>query len=58
MLTALDRFVAGNQHALAWVRVPIEAEERARTESRLRQSLRQDLKRITQRERGLALQYN
>ena len=57
MLTALDRFVAGNQHALALVRVPTEAEERARTESRLRQSLRKDLKRITQRGRGLALQY-
>ena len=39
MLTALDRFVAGNKHALALVRVPTEAEERARTESRLRQSL-------------------
>ena len=57
MLTALDRFVAGNKHALALVRVPTEAEERSRTESRLRQSLRQDLKRITQRGRGLALQY-
>lgn len=34
MLTALDRFVAGNQHALALVRVPTEAQERARTESR------------------------
>jgi len=57
MLTALDRFVAGNKHALALVRVPTEAEERARTESRLRQSLRKDLKRIAQRGRGLALQY-
>jgi PAS domain S-box-containing protein len=51
------RIVAGNQHALALVRVPTEAEERARTESRLRQSLRKDLKRIPQRGRGLALQY-
>ena len=57
MLTALDRFIAGNQHALALVRVPTEAEERARTESRLRQSLRKDLQRIAQRGRGLALQY-
>jgi transposase len=57
MLTALDRFVAGNKHALALVRVPTEAEERARTESRLRQSLKKDLKRIAQRGRGLALQY-
>lgn len=57
MLNALDRFVAGNPHALALVRVPTEAEERARSQSRLRQSLRRDLKRITQRGRGLALQY-
>ena len=57
MLTALDRFLAGNPHALALVRVPTAAEERARTESRLRQSLRKDLKRIAQRGRGLALQY-
>jgi len=57
MLTALDRFVAGNRHALAVVRVPTEAEERLRTESRLRQSLRKDLKRLTQRGRGVALQY-
>jgi len=55
MLSALDRFVAGNRHALALVRVPTEAEERARTESRLRQSLKKDLKRIAQRGRGLAL---
>lgn len=57
MLNALDRFVAGNPHALALVRVPTEAQERARSQSRLRQSLRQDLKRLAQRGRGLALQY-
>jgi transposase len=57
MLTALDRFVAGNQHALALVRVPTEEQERSRTESRLRQSLKKDLKRLAQRGRGLALQY-
>lgn len=57
MLTALDRFVAGNKHALALVRVPTPEQERSRTESRLRQSLRKDLKRIAQRGRGLALQY-
>ena len=57
MLNALDRFVAGNPHALAVVRVPTEAEERARSQSRLRQSLRRDLKRIAQRGRGLALHY-
>jgi transposase len=57
MLTALDRFVAGNNHALALVRVPTPEQERSRTESRLRQSLRKDLKRLAQRGRGLALQY-
>jgi len=57
MLTALDRFVAGNRHALALVRVPTEAEERGRTQTRLRQSLHRDLKMIAQRGRGIALQY-
>jgi transposase len=57
MLNALDRFVAGNPHALALVRVPTEAQERRRSESRLRQSLRRDLKMIVQRGRGLGLQY-
>jgi len=57
MLNALDRFCAGNRKALASVRVPTEAEERRRTESRLQQSLKRDLKMIAQRGRGLALQY-
>jgi transposase len=57
MLNALDRFVAGNPHALALVRVPTEQQERLRSESRLRQSLRRDLKLIAQRGRGLAMQY-
>ena len=57
MLNALDRFVAGNPHALALVRVPTEAQERRRSESWLRQSLRRDLKMIGQRGRGLGLQY-
>ena len=57
MLTALDRFVAGNPHALALVRVPTEEQERQRSETRLRQSLRRDLKMIAQRGRGLGLQY-
>ena len=57
MLNALDRFVAGNRHALALVRVPTQAEERARTQTRLRQSLHRDLKMIAQRGRGIALQY-
>lgn len=57
MLNALDRFVAGNRHALALVRVPSQAEERARTQTRLRQSLHRDLKMIAQRGRGIALHY-
>jgi transposase len=57
MLSALDRFCAGNAKALALVRVPTESEERLRSQSRLRQSLQRDLKRIAQRGRGLALQY-
>jgi transposase len=57
MLNALDRFCAGNRKALALVRVPTQAQERLRSESRLRQSLKRDLKMIAQRGRGLALQY-
>jgi len=57
MLLALDRFLAGQARALALVRVPTEAEERRRSESRLRQSLQRDLKMIAQQGRGLALQY-
>jgi len=57
MLNALDRFCAGNSKALALVHVPTEAEERSRSESRLRQSLQRDLKIIAQRGRGIALQY-
>jgi transposase len=57
MLTALDRFVAGNPHALAKVCVPTEAQERQRTQTRIRQSLHRDLKLLAQRGRGIALQY-
>jgi len=57
MLNALDRFVAGNPKALAMVQVPSETQERRRSQSRLRQSLRRDLSMIAQRGRGVALQY-
>jgi transposase len=57
MLTALDRFVAGHPHALAVVRVPTEAQERQRSQTRIRQSLHRDLKLLAQRGRGIALQY-
>jgi transposase len=57
MLSALDRFLAGNPHALAIVRVPTQEQERARTQTRIRQSLHRDLKMLAQRGRGIALQY-
>jgi transposase len=57
MLNALDRFVAGNPHALALVRVPTQEQERLRSQSRIRQGLKRDLKVLAQRGRGLALQY-
>jgi transposase len=57
MLVALDRFVAGHPKALALVQVPREAQERQRSQTRLRQSLVRDLKMIAGRGRGLALQY-
>lgn len=57
MLNALDRFCAGNRKALALVHVPTEAQERQRTQTRLRQSLVRDLKMMAGRARGLALQY-
>ena len=57
MLNALDRFVAGNPIALALVHVPTEAQERRRTQTRLRQSLVRDLKMIAGRGRGVAWQY-
>ena len=57
MLKVLDRFVAGNPHALAVVRVPTEEQERQRSQTRLRQSLHRDLKLLAQRGRGVALQY-
>ena len=46
--SALDRFVAGNPHALAVVRVPTAEQERLRTQTPLRQSLQRDLKQLAQ----------
>ncbi len=57
MLNALDRFGAGNPKALALIRVPTPAQERGRTQSRLQQSLKRDLKMIAQRGRGVAIHY-
>jgi transposase len=55
MLVALDRFVAGQQQALALVRVPSEAEEQQRARSRLRQKLVKEKKHLAQHGRGVAL---
>lgn len=57
ILSALDRFLAGNTHALTVVRVPDVQQERRRSESRIRESLQRELKAAAQRGRGLALQY-
>jgi transposase len=56
MLRALDRFVYGNPHALTVVRMPTVEQERLRSQSRIRESLHNQLKAATQRGRGLALQ--
>jgi len=57
MLNALDRYVAGNPRALAVVRVPTESQERLRSQSRVREGLKRDLKMTAQRGRGVALHY-
>jgi transposase len=57
MLGALDRYVAGNPHALCLVRVPTVEQERRRSVSRIQQSVQTQLKAAAQRGRGLALQY-
>lgn len=57
MLVALDRFVSGNPHALTVVWVPPLEQERRRSQSRIRESLQDQLKAAAQRGRGLALQY-
>jgi len=57
MLVALDRFVAGQRQALCVVRVPTESEERLRAQSRLRDQLVRQKKRLAQQGRGVALQF-
>ena len=42
----LDRYVAGNRHALALVRVPTPAEEQKRIESRQREQLKREVRRV------------
>jgi transposase len=51
----LDRYVAGNTHALATVRVPTPAEEQRRIESRQREQLKREVQRVAAQGRGLLL---
>src|SRR6185436_13717946 len=51
----LDRYVAGNAHALATVRVPTPAEEQKRIESRQREQLKREVQRVAAQGRGLLL---
>lgn len=51
----LDRYVAGNAHALATVRVPTPAEEQKRIESRQREQLKREVKRVAAQGRSLRL---
>ena len=57
MLVALERFLAGQKHALCVVHVPTETQERLRAQSRLRDQLVRQKKQLAQRGRGLALQF-
>ena len=51
----LDRYVAGNTHALATVRVPTPEEEQKRIQSRQREQLRREVQRLAAQGRGLLL---
>jgi transposase len=51
----LDRYVAGNPHALATVRVPTPAEEQERITSRQREQLKREVKRVAAQGRSLLL---
>src|SRR2546427_6390618 len=51
----LDRYVAGNTHALATVRVPTSEEEQKRIHSRQREQLRRQVQRLAAQGRGLLL---
>lgn len=55
LVQRLDRYVAGNTHALATVRVPTEAEEQKRAESRQREQLKREVQRVAAQGRGLLL---
>ena len=51
----LDRYVAGNTKALATVRVPTEAEEQKRIESRQREQIKRAVQRVAAQGRSLLL---
>jgi len=51
----LDRYVAGNRHALATVRVPTPGEEQQRIQSRQREQLRREVQRVASQGRSLLL---
>jgi transposase len=51
----LDRYAAGNTHALATVRVPTPEEEQKRIESRQREQLKREVQRVAAQGRGLLL---
>ena len=51
----LDRYVAGNDKALATVRVPTPEEEQKRIESRQREQLKREVQRVAAQGRGLLL---
>ena len=51
----LDRYVAGNPHALATVRVPTPVEEQKRIESRQREQLKREVQRVAAQGRRLLL---
>jgi len=51
----LDRYVAGNVHALATVRVPTPAEEQKRIQSRQREQLKREVQRVAAQGRSLLL---
>ena len=53
----LDRYVGGNREAFCVVRVPTEAEEQARSRSRQRESLQQELQRLAAQGRSHAWYY-
>lgn len=55
LVLRLDRYVAGNTHALATVRVPTPEEEQKRIESRQREQLKREVQRVAAQGRGLLL---